>query len=116
MALLKSFIDVGSDSHFPIQNLPYGVFKPESNSTPRPAVAIGDLVLDLSAISQAGLFDGPILKDADCFLQVRFLHSFNVAKDDFKHCLLNVIFSRVCSMVKLVSSSGLRHRPNNQPN
>ncbi|KAG7591377.1 Fumarylacetoacetase-like C-terminal [Arabidopsis thaliana x Arabidopsis arenosa] len=69
MALLKSFIDVGSDSHFPIQNLPYGVFKPESNSTPRPAVAIGDLVLDLSAISEAGLFDGPILKDADCFLQ-----------------------------------------------
>ncbi|AAC17611.1 Similar to fumarylacetoacetate hydrolase, gb/L41670 from Emericella nidulans [Arabidopsis thaliana] len=69
MALLKSFIDVGSDSHFPIQNLPYGVFKPESNSTPRPAVAIGDLVLDLSAISEAGLFDGLILKDADCFLQ-----------------------------------------------
>jgi fumarylacetoacetase len=78
MALLKSFIDVGSDSHFPIQNLPYGVFKPESNSTPRPAVAIGDLVLDLSAISEAGLFDGLILKDADCFLQVRFSDSYKL--------------------------------------
>ncbi|ESQ35624.1 hypothetical protein EUTSA_v10007724mg [Eutrema salsugineum] len=69
MALLKSFVDVSPDSHFPIQNLPYGVFKPESNSTPRPGVAIGDLVLDLSVISEAGLLDGPILKNADCFLQ-----------------------------------------------
>ncbi|KAL0864907.1 hypothetical protein Bca101_044025 [Brassica carinata] len=68
MALLKSFVDVAPDSHFPIQNLPYGVFKPDSNSTPRPAVAIGDFVLDLAAVSEAGLFDGPILKDADCFL------------------------------------------------
>ncbi|KAF2557778.1 hypothetical protein F2Q68_00013306 [Brassica cretica] len=72
MALLKSFVDVTPDSHFPIQNLPYGVFKPDSNSTPRPAVAIGDSVLDLSAISEAGLFDGPILNGSDCFLQVRF--------------------------------------------
>ena len=72
MALLKSFVDVAPHSHFPIQNLPYGVFKPDSNSTPRPAVAIGDSVLDLSAISEAGLFDGPILNGSDCFLQVRF--------------------------------------------
>ncbi|CAN7020459.1 unnamed protein product, partial [Brassica rapa subsp. trilocularis] len=69
MALLKSFVDVAPHSHFPIQNLPYGVFKPDSNSTPRPAVAIGDSVLDLSAISEAGLFDGPILNGSDCFLQ-----------------------------------------------
>ncbi|KDP37782.1 hypothetical protein JCGZ_06461 [Jatropha curcas] len=67
---LKSFIDVHPDSHFPIQNLPYGVFKPQPSSPPRPAVAIGDYVLDLSEIALAGLFDGPILKGSDCFLQL----------------------------------------------
>ncbi|KAI5583349.1 hypothetical protein BDE02_06G008100 [Populus trichocarpa] len=66
---LKSFIEVGPDSHFPIQNLPFGIFKPEPTSPPRPGVAIGDYVLDLSAISVSGLFDGPFLSGSDCFLQ-----------------------------------------------
>ncbi|XP_050234451.1 fumarylacetoacetase [Mercurialis annua] len=64
---LRSFIEVHPESHFPIQNLPYGVFKHKgSSSTPRPAVAIGDYVLDLSEVALAGLFDGPI---RDSFLQ-----------------------------------------------
>ncbi|PSS24785.1 Fumarylacetoacetase [Actinidia chinensis var. chinensis] len=66
---LKSFVEVHPDSHFPIQNLPYGVFRPEPGSEPRPGVAIGDYVLDLSAIASAGLFDGPILRRSDCFHQ-----------------------------------------------
>ncbi|KKC27369.1 fumarylacetoacetase [Sphingomonas sp. SRS2] len=42
----------GADGHadFPIQNLPYGIFS-VGGDTPRPAVAIGDKLLDLSAIS-----------------------------------------------------------------
>ncbi|KAK4485020.1 hypothetical protein RD792_007628 [Penstemon davidsonii] len=67
--VLKSFVEVHPDSHFPIQNLPYGVFKPEPDSEPRPGVAIGDYVLDLSQIASAGLFDGPFLKSSDCFNQ-----------------------------------------------
>ncbi|EYU27710.1 hypothetical protein MIMGU_mgv1a0084041mg, partial [Erythranthe guttata] len=66
---LKSFVEVHPDSHFPIQNLPYGVFKPEPDSEPRPGVAIGDYVLDLSVIASAGLFDGPYLRNSDCFTQ-----------------------------------------------
>lgn len=72
MALLKSFVEVHPDSHFPIHNLPYGVFKPQPSSSPRPGVAIGDYVLDLSEIASAGLFDGPFLRNSDCFLQVTF--------------------------------------------
>ncbi|KAK4398870.1 Fumarylacetoacetase [Sesamum angolense] len=67
--VLKSFVEVHPDSHFPIQNLPYGVFKDEPGSEPRPGVAIGDYVLDLSVIASAGLFDGPYLKNSDCFNQ-----------------------------------------------
>ncbi|MET0372750.1 MAG: fumarylacetoacetase [Rhizorhabdus sp.] len=42
----------GADGHrdFPIQNLPYGIFSIDGD-TPRPAVAIGDKLLDLAAIS-----------------------------------------------------------------
>ncbi|KAG6594693.1 Fumarylacetoacetase, partial [Cucurbita argyrosperma subsp. sororia] len=66
---LNSFIEVHPDSHFPIQNLPYGVFKSGPGSVQRPGVAIGEYVLDLSVIASAGLFDGPLLKNSDCFLQ-----------------------------------------------
>ncbi|XP_075488478.1 fumarylacetoacetase-like [Primulina tabacum] len=65
----KSFVQVQPDSHFPIQNLPFGVFQREPSSEPRPGVAIGDYVLDLSIISSAGLFDGKFLKNSDCFNQ-----------------------------------------------
>ncbi|XP_022723377.1 fumarylacetoacetase [Durio zibethinus] len=66
---LKSFVEVHPDSHFPIQNLPYGAFKPQPTASARLAVAIGDCVLDLSEIAKAGLFNGPILTGSDCFLQ-----------------------------------------------
>ncbi|KAG6475585.1 fumarylacetoacetase-like [Zingiber officinale] len=72
---LISFVEVDLDSHFPIENLPYGVFRPSSAcgggdaAAPRPGVAIGDFVLDLSVVSSAGLFDGPILNNSPCFLQ-----------------------------------------------
>jgi fumarylacetoacetase len=39
---LRSFVPVAPDSHFPIQNLPYGVFTTPANYTPRIGVAIGD--------------------------------------------------------------------------
>lgn len=52
-----SFIEVTADSHFPIQNLPYGVFS--TPDTPRRAgVAIGDWVLDLSVLYRHGLLQG----------------------------------------------------------
>ncbi|KAK4369717.1 hypothetical protein RND71_009192 [Anisodus tanguticus] len=68
--VLKSFIEVEPESHFPLDNLPYGIFKPDKpGSVPRPGVAIGNYVLDLSAIASAGLFGGPLLKETDCFNQ-----------------------------------------------
>lgn len=54
---LRSFIETGSASHFPIQNLPCGVFSTPRKSTLRVGVAIGDQILDLSVIEKAGLFE-----------------------------------------------------------
>jgi fumarylacetoacetase len=42
---------------FPIQNLPFGVFSPQG-AAPRGGVAIGDMIFDLPAGLDAGLFSG----------------------------------------------------------
>src|SRR5258707_13831688 len=47
---LRSFIEVDLSSHFPIQNLPYGVFTTPMTPKRRVGVAIGDFVLDLSVL------------------------------------------------------------------
>ncbi|XP_023325158.1 fumarylacetoacetase [Eurytemora carolleeae] len=61
-----SWVHVSQSSHFPIQNLPYGVFSTSENPTHRIGVAIGDQILDLSKISH--LFSGPQLsKHQDVF-------------------------------------------------
>ncbi|MBP1930557.1 fumarylacetoacetase [Ammoniphilus resinae] len=54
--MLHSFIEVKPESHFPIQNLPYGVFRPLRGGSPRIGVAIGEYVLDLSILDDAGHF------------------------------------------------------------
>ena len=52
---LKSFIEVSRNSHFPLENLPFGIFQPRQDK-PRVAVAIGDLIIDLSALEELGHF------------------------------------------------------------
>ena len=53
---LKSFIPVSSDSDFPIQNLPYGVFtKKNLGGDKQIGVAIGDQVLNISELEREGL-------------------------------------------------------------
>ncbi|MBX7044503.1 MAG: fumarylacetoacetase [Ignavibacteria bacterium] len=52
---MKSFIQYSADTHFPIQNLPYGIFKPKPDGAPRAGVAIGDFILDLSVLEDKGM-------------------------------------------------------------
>ncbi|OKL44309.1 fumarylacetoacetase [Pseudovibrio exalbescens] len=53
---MKSWVESAnqSDSHFPIQNLPYGVFSVDGHA-PRCGVALGEFVIDLSELEEAGL-------------------------------------------------------------
>jgi fumarylacetoacetase len=55
---MKSFIDVAPDSHFPIQNIPFGIFRPVQGEA-RVGVAIGDYALDLSLLEELGHFRMP---------------------------------------------------------
>ena len=60
----RSFVESANlpGSDFPIQNLPFGVFRRSADETPRVGVAIGDQIVDVFAA--AGLFDGPAAKAA----------------------------------------------------
>lgn len=65
----RSFVPVAADSHFPIQNLPFGVFERTEGSdderAPRVGVAVGEQVLDLAALEAEGVFrDVPGFDDA----------------------------------------------------
>lgn len=61
---LKSFIEIPEDSHFPLENLPFGVFKPRDGKA-RVGVALGEYVVDLSGLQEAGHF--PDLQDRQLF-------------------------------------------------
>jgi fumarylacetoacetase len=54
---LKSWIEVPKNSDFPIQNLPFGIFKTKY-LTPVAGVAIGEYVLDLVYLHENGYLDG----------------------------------------------------------
>ncbi|XP_013123384.2 fumarylacetoacetase isoform X1 [Oreochromis niloticus] len=63
-----SFITVDPTSDFSFHNLPYGIFSTSDNPRHRIGVAIGDQILDLSAVKS--LFKGPVLsKYQDVFDQ-----------------------------------------------
>ncbi|CAB4478174.1 uncharacterized protein OCT59_007399 [Rhizophagus irregularis] len=73
---MQSFIHVPPNSHFPIQNLPFGIFSTQQNLSPRVGVAIGDQILDLTAITT--LFEKyvPELKNPSNVFSQPSLNSF----------------------------------------
>jgi fumarylacetoacetase len=63
---LKTFIEVAPDSHFPLENLPFGVFQPRGGNA-RVGVAIGDLIVDLSVMEELGHFRSPEFQNQRVF-------------------------------------------------
>jgi len=60
---LTSWLDIPEGSHFSIANIPFGIITHARGSTPRPAVAIGDHVLDLEIfVSNSGFRDLSIIQ------------------------------------------------------
>lgn len=64
---LKSWVDVETTSHFPIQNLPYGVFCKKNSREKHIGTAIGNYVVDLTLLANAALLDTPLLKGTQVF-------------------------------------------------
>lgn len=53
----KSWVEVPAGSDFPIQNLPFGVFRTKSNPSPRLCTAIGESVVDIAVLNYMDLLD-----------------------------------------------------------
>jgi len=55
---MRSWVESANQAgcDFPVQNLPFGVFRAARGGEARVGVAIGDQVLDVSAAGQRGLF------------------------------------------------------------
>jgi fumarylacetoacetase len=68
---LKSWVNVPAGSDFPIQNLPFGVYRAE-NGEPHLCTAIGDQVADLYILAEHGFFD-----------------DLDIARDVFRQPVLN---------------------------
>jgi len=75
---LTSFVEISPDSHFPIQNMPYGIFRTKANSNPRVGVAIGDNVLDLAVLEDRAFFKELNLLEKNLFNQ-KYINSFMAA-------------------------------------
>ena len=76
---INSWIEVSSESDFPIQNLPFGIYSTK-NKTKRVGVAIGDRILDLSQLLEHG-----------------YLNSLSFCE----HCFLNESLNRMMGHGKL---------------
>ncbi len=52
-----SWLEIAEDSDFSLANIPFGVFSSPETIHPRCATAIGDKVVDLAILAEAGIFD-----------------------------------------------------------
>ncbi|MDX3896281.1 fumarylacetoacetase [Pusillimonas sp.] len=64
---LKSWVESANehDCRFPVQNLPYAIYKPADGDDFRPGVAIGRQILDLRALAELQPFSGPAARALD---------------------------------------------------
>jgi fumarylacetoacetase len=53
---LKSWLYIEPGSDFPIQNIPFGIFKPKNRTNPRVGTRLGNFIIDLAAIAELGYF------------------------------------------------------------
>ncbi len=105
---MKSFIPVASDSHFPIQNLPYGIFRPKSGGEPRAGVAIGEFVLDLSVLDSNGLFKDTAISGNNVFSQSTLNSFMALGKNVWKEVRAEIQNSLLEDNPELRSNESLR--------
>src|SRR5690606_7149521 len=79
--MTRSFIEIPEASHFPIQNLPYGIFRPRFGGAPRVGVALGDFVVDLSVLEEAGLFEDRDIRVEKPFSRASLNHFMSLGPD-----------------------------------
>jgi fumarylacetoacetase len=64
---LRSWVEIDKKSNFPIQNIPFGVYSPKVGGDLHVATAIGDYVLDLAYLDEAGFFIDTEIEGTEVF-------------------------------------------------
>ena len=64
---LKSWVKIEENSDFPIQNIPFGIFCPKGGGDLHVATAIGNHVVDLALLDEAGAFSGSEVEGTEVF-------------------------------------------------
>lgn len=64
-AALKSWIAYDADSHFPLENIPFGVAVNPTTGKASCVTRVGDTIVDLAVLEHERLFDGPIFSVMD---------------------------------------------------
>ena len=100
---LKSWVNIPDNSDFPIQNLPFGVFK-TSSLTRRVGVRIGDHVLDLKTLHVLGYLDNqPFeLEDFDTDNLNRLMKKGKLATRELRNRISHLLDSSVDELQKNV--------------
>ncbi len=106
MPALDCLVPYDPDSDFPIENLPYGVFERPGHPDPRAGVAIGDQVLDLACLWDAGLFTDLEVGRAPVFAAAN-LNAFMALGRGAARTLRQ----RLQALLAPEGASSLRHRP-----
>ena len=75
----QSFVEVAPESHFPIQNLPYGIFKHPQQGDLRVGVAIGAFVLDLAELEKREIL-GNLRAESPVFAQPALNHFMQLGR------------------------------------
>jgi fumarylacetoacetase len=106
--MTKSWIEIPTDSDFSLANLPWGVFSPP-NASPRCATILGDTVIDLSVLEEAGLFRDIDQLKANTFNQ----HTQNAFIEHPDHVWISVR-QRLIDLFRddNMGDSFVRYRPN----
>jgi Fumarylacetoacetase N-terminal len=66
-------VPVSPDSHFSLQNIPFGVFSPPNTLKRHIGTAIGKHALSLTALAPTGLLRSEVIEDESVFLKVNAL-------------------------------------------
>ncbi|HAI77198.1 MAG TPA: fumarylacetoacetase [Microscillaceae bacterium] len=88
---LTSWLPIAADSDFPLQNLPFGIFSPSASASPRVGVALGDQVIDLSALLELGFMDEVYFKDPSVFYEQTLNDFIGLGQDTWRAVRLRLV-------------------------
>ena len=106
---MRSFIDVDPNSHFPIQNLPYGAFITAEGDI-HLCSRIGDYVIDLYVLDEEGFFDGEHLNDQLAFLDSTLNYFMSLGQEAWKEARETLIDLFNDDNALLKNNEGLQSR------